>query len=125
VLVAGDGIRDRGAEREGVPEPGEPEDLQDRAAGDEFERAVLLAQPPEAADQGTQAGGVQEVHLAQVRDDVPDAAGEQADDPLAELRGGVHVDLARDPQDGAVGAGGDGFQVKGRHADLHWCHRES
>ena len=56
-----------------------------------------------------QAGGVQEFHLAEVRDDVPGAVAEQLDDALAQLRGGVHVDLAADPQDGAVGAGGDGF----------------
>ena len=58
---------------------------------------------------GAQAGGVQEFHLAEVRDDVPGAVAEQLDDALAQLRGGVHVDLAADPQDGAVGAGGDGF----------------
>jgi hypothetical protein len=42
------------------------------------------------------------------------AVVDEADDALAQLRGGVHVDLARDLQDGAV-ARADGFHLKGLH----------
>ena len=103
-------------DREDAVEAGDPEDGHDPAVGDhELERSVLLTQALEAAYHCPQAGGVQETHLAQVGDDVPDAVGEQPDDAVAHLRGGVHVDLAGDLQDGAVGADGDGFQVKGLH----------
>jgi hypothetical protein len=49
---------------------------------------------------------------------------DQMNDALAQFRGGVYVDLARDPQDGAI-ARADGFHVKGLHAGLRclrsWC----
>jgi hypothetical protein len=69
-----------------------------------------------AADQDAQAGRVQETGAAQVRDDVNGPVTGQVDHPLADLRGGVRVDLAVDPQHGTITARGDGLQAKRLHA---------
>ena len=60
-----------------------------------------------------------EGYSAQVRDDVHSAVTSQIGHPVAELRGGVRVDVAIDPQHGAVPARGDGFHVKEVHAASH------
>src|SRR5260370_34981983 len=101
-------------QREGVTEPGDPEDLQDPVgAGYQRERSPAGAKRLAAAHQGTQAGRVQETGAAHVRDDVHGAITGQVDHPLAELRGGIRVDLAVDPQHGAVAARGHRLQVNG------------
>jgi hypothetical protein len=73
--------------------------------------AKLLA----AAYQGTQAGRVQETGAAQVRDNVNGAEIDQVDHLVAELRGGVGIDVAFDPQHGAVTACCNKLRVKGVH----------
>jgi hypothetical protein len=121
VLVGSDGVGDRGVKCEGVREPGDQEDLQDpAAAGHEIERSLAHAQPFEAAHQGTETCRVEEIYAAQVRDDMTGAVVDEADDALAQLRGGVHIDLARDLQDGAV-ARADGFHMKDCTAGLPYC----
>ena len=54
------------------------------------ERSILPTQALEAAHQGAQAGGVEEIHLTEVGDDVPGAAGEKPDYALA-TRGAVYA----------------------------------
>ena len=81
VLVVVDRVGERRVEREDAVEPGNPEDGHDLAVGDhELERSILLTQALEAAHQGAQAGGVQEIDLAEVGDDVPGAVGEKLED---------------------------------------------
>jgi hypothetical protein len=64
VLVGGDGPRHAGVHREGVTEPGHPDDLQDRAgAGHQGERPAAGAKLVAAAHQRAQAGRVQETAL--------------------------------------------------------------
>jgi len=118
-MVGGDRLRHRFVQREDVDEPGDTEEVVDPPrADDEPERPARETQSLEAAHQGTEAGGVHELRVAQIRDDVQDAVGEKLDHPLTHLRGGIDVDLAGDPQDGAVAADGDGFQLKERHRGL-------
>src|SRR5260370_12809391 len=117
VLVGSDGVQDAGVQREGVTEPGDPQGLQDPAgAGHQRQRSPAGAKPRAAAEQGAQAGRVQEADAAQVRDDVNGAVTCQVENPLADLRSGVRVDLAVSPQHGTITARGDGLQVKGLHA---------
>lgn len=69
-----------------------------------------------AACQGAQAGRVHETGAAQVRDDVNGAVTGQVDHLVAELRGGVGIEVAFDPQHGALTFCGNKLQVKGVHA---------
>src|SRR5439155_1690501 len=80
---------------EGVTKPGDPQGLQDPAgAGHQRQRSPAGAKPRAAAHQAAQAGRVQETGAAQVRDDVNGAVTGQVENPVADLRGGVRVDLA-------------------------------
>ena len=79
---------------------------------------VLTLGPPEAADQHAQAGRVEEGHLTQVSQDVRGAVVNELDDAVADLRDGVHVDLARDLEHGTVAAHDEGLQAKRCHLDL-------
>jgi hypothetical protein len=117
VLFGGDCIQDAGMQRKGFAEPGDAESLQDpRGIGHQRERSAADPEHLAAGHQGTQAGRVQESNPAQVRDDVNSSVIGKLDHPLAELRGGVGVDLAFEPQHGTVAARGDGLQVKRPHA---------
>jgi hypothetical protein len=117
VLVGGDGVQDAGVQREGVAEPGDPEGLQGPVgAGHQRERSAPAMEFLPAAHQGAQARRVQESGAAQVRDDVNDPAAGHIDDPVQELRGGVRIDVAFDPQHSPVATSSDGLQLKGVHA---------
>jgi hypothetical protein len=117
VLVGGDGLGDAGVQREGIAEPRDPEGVQDPiGVGHQRERPSAVAELLAAAHQGAQAGRVKEPGAAQVRDDVNGPGVGQVDHPVTELRGGVRVHIALDPQHDAATARGDGLQAKGLHA---------
>jgi hypothetical protein len=104
-------------QREGVAEPRDPEGVQDPVgAGHQRERPSAGAELLAAADQRAEAGRVKETGAAQVRDDVNGPVAGQVAHPVAQLRGGVRVHVAFDPQHDAVAARGDGLQAKGLHA---------
>ena len=95
---------------------GDPDGLQDAAgAGHPGERAAAGAEHVAAAHQGSYACRVQEAGLAQVGHDVNGATLGQPGHHVTELRGGVRVDLALEPQHGTVAARGNWLQVKGLH----------
>src|SRR5215218_1826557 len=90
-----DGVAHRAVDREDLGQAGDAEDLEDLLLGaDELERAVVVADPLEPADQHAETGRVQEVDLLEVDDDVVGPVADQLDELLAELRRGVDVDLA-------------------------------
>ena len=76
VRVCGDRVCHGGLDGEGLGESGDLEDAQDaRSADGQCERSVGLAEPSEAADEGSQAGRVEEVYPVQVGDEVHGAVG--------------------------------------------------
>ena len=94
-------------------ESGDLEDAQDaRSADYQCERSAGLTEPFEAADEGSQAGGVEEVHLAQVGDEVHGAFGCEIPYLFAQHRRGVDVDFAGHLQDGAVADRPNDVQVE-------------
>ena len=64
------------------------------------QRAVVGADLLQAADQDAEPGGVEELDLLHVDDDVVGAGRDQLGDLVAELGRGVDVDLAADGNDG-------------------------
>jgi hypothetical protein len=82
-------------DREDLGQPGDPEDLEDLLLGaDKLQRAVVVADPLEPADQHSEPGRVQEVDLLQVDHDVVGPVADQLDQLLSQLWRGVDVDLA-------------------------------
>src|SRR5439155_24424972 len=68
---------------------------------------VVAADPLQAAHQHPEPGGVEEVDALEVDDDLVLALADQLDEPLAEARRGVDVDLTLDGQHGPTVAIGD------------------
>ena len=87
-------------------------------------RSAGLAEPFEAADEGSQAGGVEEVYAAQVGDEVHGTLGRKLADLFAQHRRGVDVDLAGHLEDGAIADRPGGLQVELAHVRLRSaaCH---
>jgi aryl-alcohol dehydrogenase-like predicted oxidoreductase len=126
VRVGGDRVLDGGVGGEDGGQAGDLEDAGDAVRGHhERERAVLRAQPLETADEHAQPGRVEELHLAQVGDDVHGALGREVDDLLAQLGGGEHVDLAGDLEHGAAADRSDHLNDDVLHLAPHHrsCHR--
>src|SRR5205823_1563588 len=75
----------------------------DAALGaDEQQVAVVTAQALQAADEDAESGRVQEVDPLEVDHDPVLAFADQLDQPLAETRRGVDVDLPAHGQDGVT-----------------------
>ena len=68
----------------------------------ELERPVVRADLLQATDQDTEAGGVEELDLDHVDDQLIGACRDQLGDRVTELRCGVDVDLATHGNDGAT-----------------------
>jgi hypothetical protein len=66
------------------------------------ERSACFAEPFEAADEGSQARGVEEAHLAEVGDEVHSGPGRKLPHLFAKHRRGIDVDLAGHLKDGGV-----------------------
>ena len=108
-------------DREDLGEARDLEDLQDAALGaDEQEVAVVAAQALEAAHEHTQTGGVEEVDALEIDDDAVLALADELDQPFAEPRCGVHVDLAAHGQDGVAVAFRDVETEIHRRASYPW-----
>src|SRR6187431_1819920 len=79
---------------EHLRESGDPEDLEQAVlVADQLERAVVGTDLLQAAHQDAEPGGVEELDLLHVDQDVVGAGGDELGDLVAQLRGGVDVDL--------------------------------
>src|SRR4051794_3765067 len=82
---------------EHLGEAGDPEDLQEAVlVAHQVERTVVGADLLQTADQHAQPGGVEELDLRHVDDDVVGAGRDQLGDLLPQPRRGVDIDLPRD-----------------------------
>src|SRR6516164_5460063 len=85
---------------EDLRQPGDPEDLEYALLrADQVQRAVVGTNPLEAADEHTQAGGVEELHLLHVHHQLVVTVVDQVDEQLTQPRGGIDIDLALDVDD--------------------------
>src|SRR3954452_5557632 len=97
---------DAGVDGEHLREAGDPEDLEDALLGaHQAQRALVGADALEAADEHTETGGVEEVDVLHVHDEVVGPAADEVDELFAQLGGGVDVDLAAHLDDGAIALG--------------------
>ena len=121
-ILGGDRLRHRRGQREGPVKAGDAEEPGDPfRAGRQDQGSFDGAQPLVPADDRAQARRVQELHPAQVRDDVRDVAGDEPQDSLPQVRRGVHVDLTPDTNERTVATDGDGFEAEGvLHAVLRY-----
>ena len=114
--ICGDRVGHRRPGGERLGESGDLEDAQDaRSADYQCERSAGLAEPFDAADEGSQAGRVDKVHSAQVGDEVHGPLRRKLLDLFAQRRRGIDVDLAGHLEDGAVADRPDGLQVELSH----------
>src|SRR5690348_66468 len=98
---AADGGIDGVVDREHLREAGDLQHLQDPALGaDEGQIAVVAPDALEPPDEDSEARRVEELHTFEVDQDRALTLVDQLDELLAELGGGIDVDLALDGQDG-------------------------
>ena len=80
---------------EDLRQPGDPEDPQyPLPRADQIQRAVVRPHPLQAPDQHPEAGGVEELHLVHVDDELVVVLADQIDEQLTEPRRGIDIDLA-------------------------------
>src|SRR6266536_1770400 len=99
-LLGRDGIVHRVVDAEDLRQPGDPEDLEYALLrADEVQGAVVGTHPLQAADQHAQAGGVEELNLVHVDDELVVVLVDQIDEELTEPWRRVDIDLAFDVDD--------------------------
>src|SRR5262252_8397744 len=90
-----DGLVDRVVDAEHLGQARDPEDLENPLLrADQVQGAVMRPDPLQAADQDTQAGGVQELDLLHIHHELIEPGVDQLDEKLTQARRGVDVDLA-------------------------------
>src|SRR5215472_9099499 len=90
-----DGLVDRVVDAEHLRQARDPEDLENPLLrADQIQGAVMRPDPLQAADQHTQAGGVEELDLLHIHHELIEAGVDQLDEKLTQARRGVDVDLA-------------------------------
>src|SRR6516162_7171197 len=99
-LLGRDGLVHRVVDAENLRQPGNPEDLEyPLLRADQVQGAVVGAHPLQPADQHPETGGVEELHLLHVDDELVVVLVDQVDEQLTEPRRRVHIDLALDIDD--------------------------
>src|SRR5215468_8131508 len=90
-----DGLVYRVVDAENLGQTGDAEDFQyPLLRADQVQRSIMSTDSLEPADQNAQAGGVEELHLFHVHDELVIAVVAQINKEFAETRRGVDVDLA-------------------------------
>src|SRR5271166_1967815 len=99
-LLGRDGIVHRLVDAENLRQPGDPEDLEYALLrADQIQGAVVRTHSLQAADQHPETGGVKELHLLHVDDELVIVLVDQIDEQLTEPRRRVDIDLAFDVDD--------------------------
>src|SRR5882762_4901627 len=99
-LLGRDGPVHRLVDDEHLRQPGDPEDLEDALLRThKIERAVVRSHPLQPSDQHAKPGGVEELDLLHVDDELVVVLVDEIDEQLTEPRGRVDVDLALDIDD--------------------------
>src|SRR3984957_10614375 len=99
-LLGRDGLVHRVVDTEHLRQPGDPEDLEyPLLRAHEVQGAVVGAYPLQPADQYAETGGVEELDLLHVDDELVVVLVDQIDEQLTEPRRRVDIDLALDVDD--------------------------
>src|SRR3984885_7647383 len=94
-LSGGDRLVHRVVDAEHLGEPGDPEDLENPLLrAHHFERPIVGPDPLQAADQDPKTGGVEELDLFHIHDELVETGVDQLDQQLTQAWRGVDVDLA-------------------------------
>src|SRR6266571_6173085 len=99
-LLGLDGPVHRLVDAEHLRQPGDPEDLEDALLrAHQVQGAVVRPHPLQAADQHAESGGVEELDLLHIHDELVVVLVDEIDEQLTEPWGRVNVDLALDIDD--------------------------